>query len=337
MPVVAGRLCPAADAPFVTAVPVSAPRGQGLLVLLDRFRSLFTATMHVLLAELGFSVAALSERQTLLAERMLLTDRLAASVEAMRAASQAKSDFLANMSHELRTPLNAVIGFSDLMTTEERFGDRVAVPAEWIEHINSSGRHLLELINDVLDLAKVEAGRVELHREVLDLRTAVDAAVGALRSLSDDKRQEVTVAIAPLRVYADALRLRQILTNLLSNAIKFTPEGGRIYVAARRVEHEVALSVADTGPGISPADHERVFDEFQQVGVHSGTGLGLALTRRLVHAHGGRIELESEPGRGAKFTVTLPAADRQTEADPGRPAPAGGHAGIRGSGTGRSD
>jgi signal transduction histidine kinase/CheY-like chemotaxis protein len=241
-----------------------------------------------------------------------LTAELSATVTALRAASAAKSEFLANMSHELRTPLNAIIGFSDLMRTEPVVGQNSLVPTEWIHHIHSSGSHLLGLINEILDLAKVESGQVDLHREPVFLPEAVAEVVSSLRALSEHKRLEVTVAIASLSVQADPMRLRQIVTNLLANAIKFTPDGGRIFLAGRRVGADVALSVADTGPGIAAEDRRRVFEEFQQAGEHGaraqGTGLGLALTRRLVLAHRGRLELESELGHGAKFTVYLPAA-----------------------------
>ncbi|MEU7908450.1 response regulator [Actinoplanes sp. NPDC049118] len=259
--------------------------------------------------ELGRMAMALDSA---VVHRDQLTDELSATVTALRAASAAKSEFLANMSHELRTPLNAIIGFSDLMRTEPTVGQNSMVPTEWIHHIHSSGSHLLGLINEILDLAKVESGQVDLHREPVFLPEAVAEVVASLRALSEHKELEVTVAVASLSVQADRMRLRQIVTNLLSNAIKFTPVGGRIFLAGRRVGAEVALSVADTGPGIAAEDHHRVFEEFQQAGEQGaraqGTGLGLALTRRLVHAHRGRLELESELGHGAKFTVYLPVA-----------------------------
>jgi CheY-like chemotaxis protein/two-component sensor histidine kinase len=223
------------------------------------------------------------------------------------------------MSHELRTPLNAIIGFSDLMCTEPTAHGHTTVPTEWVGHIHSSGQHLLNLINEVLDLAKIESGNVQLQSQPVDLREAIGEVVSSLTALSQRKQLDITVAVAPLRVHADRTRLRQIVTNLLSNAIKFTPDGGQVFLAARRIDHHIAISVADTGPGISAADQQRVFEEFQQVGEQhnraGGTGLGLALTRRLVHAHGGHIELQSELGHGAKFTVYLPAADVPTADD----------------------
>jgi signal transduction histidine kinase/CheY-like chemotaxis protein len=302
----------ASGARFLTVVPLVSSTGRGALLLLNPYRTLFTNDDVELLGEVSGQAAALAQRADLLSDRDRLTAELSASVDALTTASKAKSDFMANMSHELRTPLNAIIGFSDLMRGEPSTGDQTAVPTEWIGHIHSSGAHLLALINEVLDLAKVESGKVELRCEALDLPEAIGEVVTSMEALSHRKRLEVTVAVAPLRVLADRMRFRQIMTNLLSNAIKFTPEGGRIFLAGRRVGGDIAVSVADTGAGIAAADRTRVFEEFQQVGEvraqTGGTGLGLALTRRLVQAHGGRIDLESELGHGAKFTVYLPAA-----------------------------
>lgn len=309
------------DARFVTPVPLDLRTDRAVLLLLGRYRSLFTDDDVHLLGELGGQAAALAERGQLLADRDRLAGELSASVAALRAASQAKTDFLSNMSHELRTPLNAIIGFSDLMRTEPSVDKNSVVPTDWIHHIHSSGTHLLGLINEILDLAKIEAGQVELHREPVLLPEAVAEVVTTLQALSDGKNLEITVAVPSLSVYADPMRFRQIVTNLLANAIKFTPAGGRVFLAARRVGPDIALSVADTGPGIGPQDQKRVFEEFQQAGEESaraqGTGLGLALTRRLVHAHGGRIELESVLGHGAKFTVYLPAVKALSADEPG--------------------
>jgi signal transduction histidine kinase/CheY-like chemotaxis protein len=313
---------------FVTAAPLSLSTGPAVLLLFGAYRSLFTDDDVQLLGELAAQASALGQRADLLTDRDRLTSELSDSVAALTVASKAKSDFMANMSHELRTPLNAIIGFSDLMRTEPAADGHTSVPTEWVGHIHSSGQHLLNLINEVLDLAKIESGNVELSCQPVDLREAIGEVVTSLAALSQRKQLDVTVAVAPLRVHADRTRLRQIVTNLLSNAIKFTPDSGQIFLAVRRIGHDIAISVADTGPGISAADQQRVFEEFQQVGEqHSragGTGLGLALTRRLVHAHGGRIDLLSEPGHGAKFTVYLPAADtltagRPTDDDPAQP------------------
>jgi signal transduction histidine kinase/CheY-like chemotaxis protein len=301
----AAALARRAGAHYLTVAALPLPSGGcGALVLLTARRSLFSDDDVQLFGELGAQAAIVADRQALTAE-------LAVAVDAATAASRAKSTFMANMSHELRTPLNAIIGFSDLMRDERSEGNDRLVSLDWISHINGSGQHLLGLINDVLDLSKVEAGHLELQLVALDASAAVDEAVTALQPLVHGKHLEVIVAVPPLPLRADPIRLRQILTNLLSNAIKFTPDGGRIFVAAQRVGGQIQLSVTDTGPGIDPADQQRVFEEFQQVGDPSmhraGTGLGLALTRRLVQAHGGRIDLHSEPGRGARFTIHLPA------------------------------
>ena len=294
----------------VVLFPVHASRTAGL-VHLSRHASLFGADDSSLLAGLGFVAALLVERRAVFAEQERLAERLTATVTALEAASQAKSDFLASMSHELRTPLTAIIGFSDLMRGEPHEAESVSVPTEWVDHIHRSGQHLLGLINDVLDLAKVEAGRLDLSLERIDLASAVHESIAGLRPLADRKSIALYASIEPLPIDVDRGRLRQVLYNLLSNAIKFTPDGGRISVEASRVNGENALTVSDTGVGIAPEDQERVFEEFRQVGDiaarQPGTGLGLALCRRLVEAHGGRIGLESTVGVGSRFTVYLPA------------------------------
>ncbi|MFB9181560.1 response regulator [Dactylosporangium sucinum] len=303
---------PLAEATGARVATVLRLRDNRALLLVDRYRALFTADDLRLAGVLGGQARLLAERSEVMAEQRRLAEQLAESVTALTDASQAKSDFLAGMSHELRTPLNAIIGFSDLMRAEQPDGDRRSVPAEWVDHVHSSGRHLLGLINDILDLAKVEAGRLELHPVPLPLDTAVGELVDGLRPLTDNKGLQVYLDVPAIAVRADPLRFRQILDNLLSNAIKFTPEGGLVAVTATAAGDEVAVTVADSGIGIALADQERVFEEFQQVGPaaqrHAGTGLGLALTRRLVEAHGGTIALASALGEGSRFTVRLPAA-----------------------------
>ncbi|WP_432833190.1 response regulator [Dactylosporangium sp. CA-092794] len=316
-------LAQATGARLVTALPIE---GVGTVLLLDRYHALFSVDDRRLTAVLGAQARILAERSAVLAEQRDLADRLAESVAALTHASQAKSDFLAGMSHELRTPLNAIIGFSDLMRAEVPEGDRRSVPAEWVDHIHNSGRHLLGLINDILDLAKVEAGRLELNLESISLEGAVGDIITTLRPLTDRKALQVYVDMPrAAAVCADPLRLRQILDNLLSNAIKFTPEGGLIAVTAERTAGEVAVTVADSGIGIAAEDHDRVFEEFQQVGPaaqrKAGTGLGLALTRRLVEAHGGSIGLDSAPGEGSRFTIRLPLADAPRAAPDGAQPP----------------
>jgi signal transduction histidine kinase len=226
--------------------------------------------------------------------------------------SRHKSEFLASMSHELRTPLNAIIGFSEVLR-EEMFGQVNEKQAEYLDDIISSGNHLLSLINDVLDLSKVEAGQVELEVGPFSLREALERGVVMVREKATEEGVQVELSAGPEVdvVEGDERRIKQVIFNLLSNAVKFTPTGGEIDVSAIRVNGEVRVSVADTGPGIAPGDHERVFEEFQQTDAgleqHEGTGLGLALSKRLVELHGGRIWLESELGKGSTFVFTLPA------------------------------
>jgi signal transduction histidine kinase len=230
----------------------------------------------------------------------------------LEAASRHKSEFLANMSHELRTPLNAIIGFSQVLR-EEMFGKVNEKQAEYLDDIISSGNHLLSLINDVLDLSKVEAGQVELEIEPFSLRDALERGVVMVRERATQDGVRVEFAADPEVdvVEGDERRIKQVIFNLLSNAVKFTPAGGAVDVSSSRVNGEVRISVADTGSGIAPEDHQRIFEEFQQTGAgleqREGTGLGLALSKRLVELHGGRIWLESELGKGSTFVFTLPA------------------------------
>jgi len=227
-------------------------------------------------------------------------------------ANKHKSEFLANMSHELRTPLNAIIGFSEVLI-ERLFGELNEKQADYLNDIHTSGKHLLSLINDILDLAKVEAGRTELELSTFHLPGALENAMTLVRERAH--RHGITLALkVDERVgafVADERKLKQIVLNLLSNAVKFTPHGGRIDVDARLESDTIEVSVKDTGIGIAREDQEAVFEEFRQVGrsytnKHEGTGLGLALARKFVELHGGSIRLESEPGKGSTFTFTLP-------------------------------
>jgi signal transduction histidine kinase len=241
-----------------------------------------------------------------------MNDELRRVYGELETASKHKSEFLANMSHELRTPLNAIIGFSQVLQ-QRMFGEVNEKQAEYLDDILSSGNHLLSLINDVLDLSKVEAGQVELELADFSLREALERGVVTVRERTTKARVQVTLELDPGvdLVHGDERRLRQVVFNLLSNAVKFTPAGGRIDVAAQRSHGEVRVSVSDTGPGIAPEDRERIFEEFQQTDVganqREGTGLGLALSRRLIELHGGRIWVESELGHGSRFVFTLPA------------------------------
>jgi signal transduction histidine kinase len=227
-------------------------------------------------------------------------------------ASHHKSEFLANMSHELRTPLNAIIGFSEVLL-ERMFGELNEKQAEYVEDVLSSGRHLLSLINDILDLSKIEAGRMELVLTPFDLPLALENAVTLVRERASRNGIALEMAVDERlgEFIGDERKIRQILLNLLSNAVKFTPEGGQIGITAMPADGAVEISVSDTGIGIAPEDQEAIFEEFRQVGSHSagkreGTGLGLALARKFVELHGGKIRVNSQVGKGSTFTFTLP-------------------------------
>jgi signal transduction histidine kinase len=230
----------------------------------------------------------------------------------LEAASQHKSEFLANMSHELRTPLNAIIGFSEVLK-ERMFGDLNDKQAEYVEDVLASGRHLLSLINDILDLSKVEAGRMELDPGRFNLALALDGTLTLVRERASRHGIALTLTVDERLgdVVADERKVRQILLNLLSNAVKFTPDGGRIDVTAELDEGHVRIAVSDTGVGIAADDQERIFEEFRQARTADparveGTGLGLTLTRKFVELHGGRIWVTSEVDKGSTFTFTLP-------------------------------
>jgi signal transduction histidine kinase len=227
-------------------------------------------------------------------------------------ANKHKSDFLANMSHELRTPLNAIIGFSEVLI-ERMFGEMNEKQADYLKDIHESGKHLLSLINDILDLSKIEAGRMDLEVSSFHLPSALSNAMTLVR----ERAQRHGIAL-DLQVdkrlaefNADERKFKQILLNLLSNAVKFTPDGGRVDVTAKLNGKAVEVAVRDTGIGIAPDDQQKIFSEFVQVGRDytrkaEGTGLGLALTKRFVELHGGEIRLESAPGKGSTFTFTIP-------------------------------
>jgi signal transduction histidine kinase len=229
----------------------------------------------------------------------------------IEAANRHKSEFLANMSHELRTPLNAIIGFSEVLldpslkvTEEER--------SQFLTDVLSSGKHLLGLINEILDLAKIEAGKMELQIEPALMSDILESVQNTMRSLAVKKYIDLRVESSelPEPFPMDGARIKQVLLNLVGNAVKFTPEGGRVWVRADSEDGAVRVEVGDTGPGIAPEDHERIFLEFQQAGRDAGkpqgTGLGLALARKFVEMHGGKIWVESEVGKGSRFFFTIP-------------------------------
>jgi signal transduction histidine kinase len=230
----------------------------------------------------------------------------------LETASRHKSEFLANMSHELRTPLNAIIGFSEVLQ-ERMFGELNPKQAEYIGDIIASGRHLLSLINDILDLSKIEAGRMELQLARFSLPAALENALTLVRERAS--RQGVALQLEVddrLGDFAgDERKIKQVLLNLLANAVKFTPEGGRVSLLAVPADGAVEVAVRDTGIGIAPEDQEAIFEEFRQAsgdtsGKREGTGLGLALARKFVELHGGKIRVKSEVGQGSTFTFTLP-------------------------------
>jgi len=230
--------------------------------------------------------------------------------EEVERGSKFKDQFLSTMSHELRTPLNAVLGFSDLLA-DARYGPLNDRQQRYVTHIHTGGKHLLKLISDILDLSKIEAGRMELTREHVTVASAFAEVISGLHPLAEKKSQALLQKVEPnLHVYADAMRFKQILMNLVANAIKFTPEDGRIELVARRVEDQVRMEVRDNGPGIPPDQQQRIFEAFvrltQTGSATEGTGLGLAITSRLVELHGSKLGIESQPGEGTSFYFSLP-------------------------------
>ena len=237
-------------------------------------------------------------------------DELAQANMALYESNRLKSDFLATMSHELRTPLNSILGFSEVLESGANLSDK---QQRWVANIRTSGQRLLNLINDILDLAKIEAGKMHVRVEDFNLQDVCDGLLNMFRPLAEKKnidlRSQFDPAIPPLR--QDVTKLQQILQNLLSNAIKFTPEGGRVLLQADADARHVILTVTDTGVGIAPEEQELVFQKFRQTGnpltrEHAGTGLGLSIVRELCRLLGGEIMLQSELGRGSTFTVRLP-------------------------------
>jgi signal transduction histidine kinase/CheY-like chemotaxis protein len=270
-------------------------------------------------------VTAVRRNERALAEE---TAKLVRANEELRVAramaereSRFKSKFLANMSHELRTPLNAIIGFSELLL-KQAFGTLNAKQKDYVTNVLSSGRHLLHIVNDVLDLSKIEAGRMTLTREWVSLSLVVDSVYRSIAPLAIQKSIELTIDVREdlPDVYIDPVRVKQVLYNLISNAIKFTPTGGRVVVRAKEVDDRIELSVEDTGVGLSDEDIGRLFQEFEQIDLPTrarpeGTGLGLALTKRLVELHGGTVSVRSAPGVGSTFTVALPSTGAAARKD----------------------
>jgi signal transduction histidine kinase len=267
-----------------------------------------------LAVQLRHAAQLLESQNTKLGEQHREVSRLNSALDQ---ASRMKDQFLANVSHELRTPLNSVIGFSDLLVTmASAESPLTGTQRDYIETIARNGRHLLELINELLDLSKIAAGRLELRLEPLELDPLLREAADSVRAQLDAHHHRLAIELPepPVVVTADPMRLRQVLLNLLSNAIKFTTDGGRITLRARSDDvGRVRVAITDTGIGIAPADQGRLFQEFVQLDAtpsrrFEGTGLGLALSKRLVELHGGTIGVESALGQGSTFWFTIPRA-----------------------------
>jgi PAS domain S-box-containing protein len=268
----------------------------------------------------GVSVTAIirdiSERKQAEEQIRTIHERLTSELQVrnreVERADRLKSEFLSSMSHELRTPLHTIIGFSELLA-EELKGPLNENQKRFVEHIQKDSAHLLELINQILDLSKIEAGPLELRRQTFDIAEVMEEVLSSIHPHAQAKSIRVETSLAAgVALDADHLRFKQILFNLLSNAVKFSFQGGTIRVDAIRAGGLVEISISDTGIGIPREEQEFVFDKFHQVcettkHVREGTGLGLAITKALVEQHGGRIWLESELGKGSRFTFTIPA------------------------------
>jgi signal transduction histidine kinase/CheY-like chemotaxis protein len=249
-----------------------------------------------------------------LAERVRVEESLREAKDAAEGANRAKSEFLANMSHELRTPLNAILGLSEAVL-EKVFGPLTTKQDKSLRTIHESGQHLLDLINDILDLSKIEAGKMELDIYSIPVEPICRASLRFIKEQAYKKQIQVSFDIAPAitNLEADPRRLKQMLVNLLTNAVKFTPQGGQVGLEITKANGYMHFAVWDTGIGIAEEDLPRLFRPFQQIDSslsrqYGGTGLGLSLVKRLAEMHGGSVAVESEPGKGSRFTVSLPSS-----------------------------
>ncbi len=255
-------------------------------------------------------------REQYTAELTAKNEQLEARNLEVEQANRLKNEFLASMSHELRTPLHTIIGFSELLT-EQLEGPLNEKQQRFLGHILQDARHLLELINEILDISKIESGRLELKRESFDFNTCVEEVMAGIRHQAASKNIQLENQNAfHDSLYADRVRIKEILYNLLNNAVKFTPEGGRVWIEAARQGEALHISVCDTGIGIPEKEQPSIFEKFYQVGdttggVREGTGLGLPITKHLVELHGGAISVASQPGKGSSFRLVLPLSHEQ--------------------------
>ena len=293
--------------------------GEGGLVAAACERADFPDQTDELLLSMAANHAATAfQSARLIQERRRAEEAIRQTNDQLAKASRLKSEFVSRMSHELRTPMNAIVGFSDLLA-EEAEGPLGESYMDYVQHIREGARHLLSLINDVLDLSKIEAGRLELSRSDINVADHLAEVLSVIKSLPGANKLLFAVRLPEgLCVHADCMRIKQIFYNLLSNAVKFTPEGGSISIEAVRHSESVAIVVADTGMGIPAEEQQAIFEEFHQVsatinGAREGTGLGLSITKLLVELHGGAIRVESAPGKGSRFTLTLPCGYAQRQ------------------------
>jgi len=255
-------------------------------------------------------------REQYTAELTVKNEQLEARNQEVERANRLKTEFLASMSHELRTPLHTIIGFSELLS-EQLEGPLTEKQQRFVGHILQDARHLLELINEVLNISKIESGRLELKPESFDFSQCVEEVMAGIRHQAATKNIQLEDKNTfHESLYADRVRIKEILYNLLNNAVKFTPEGGRVWIEAERQGEGLHISVCDTGIGIPEKEQRSIFEKFYQVGdttggVREGTGLGLAITKHLVELHGGAISVSSQPGKGSSFRLVLPLIQEQ--------------------------